>query len=582
MQYKEVQKIMYSTSEQFILIYEEKEKSIMESTESNEIREMGVTDVPCSEEQQDKLDIVKYVQGLEIFITKCLTPMSIAIQGDWGTGKTSTINMLQKRLEVKDKIKCVYFNTWQYSQFSMADDLYISFVNTLVRKCCTQKDKTKEIIEAVQKIGSKLFYNTVKDNSGVDMEELFKKQKEKMESVEKLKDEFAQMIAKEVKDKKNDRIVVFIDDLDRLNPEVAVELLEVIKLFMDVEKCIFVLAIDYEVVVSGVRSKYGQNVSEDKCRSFFDKIIQLPFRLPVESYCLEGLIRETVEDDILEGDIEPLTEFVGNLLGSNPRAFKCLANSFFLIKSVNNALQKGSDQRLDNALIFGSLCIQMCLPKFYQMLVAVEDENTLKELCNISTIEELAAYLTKQKLDLTLDEKEKKNIIRVSISFHDFLTDIQKNHKNIKDMFTQLSSVLQMTAITNVSTRNEQSQKRAAAIKVNKIVINGKEQDVDTPTEAIIEVYREFLGNDETLIRNYRAEEERILTDDAGRTDSFFRNKKELCKLGDKQMYIGVSSSTNDKMKYVNKLCNFIKRQGKEAHVVWTYNTEIIFDSDRA
>ena len=70
---------------------------------------------------------------------------------------------------------------------------------------------------------------------------------------------------------------------------------------------IFALAIDYEVVVSGVRSKYGQNVSEEKCRSFFDKIIQLPFRLPVESYRLEGLIRETVEDDILEEDIDPLT-----------------------------------------------------------------------------------------------------------------------------------------------------------------------------------------------------------------------------------------------------------------------------------
>ena len=46
----------------------------------------------------------------------------------------------------------------------------------------------------------------------------------------------------------------------------------------------------------------------------------------MEPYQLEGLIRETVEDDILEEDINPLTNFVSDLLGSNPRAYKRLAN----------------------------------------------------------------------------------------------------------------------------------------------------------------------------------------------------------------------------------------------------------------
>ena len=113
----------------------------------------------------------------------------------------------------------------------------------------------------------------------------------------------------------------------------------------------------------------------------------------MEPYRLEGLIRETVEDDIL---------------GSNPRAYKRLANSVFLIKSVNEALQKTSDPQLDNVLIFGSLCIQMCVPKFYQLLVSVSDE------------------------------KEKKNVFRCLNSFNEFLADIQKNHKNAK----QLPSIL--------------------------------------------------------------------------------------------------------------------------------------------
>lgn len=490
---------------------------------------IGVTDIPCNDEQQDMLDITKYVGGLEKFIRKCPTPMSIAIQGDWGTGKTSTINMLQKRLNSDGNIKCVYFNTWQYSQFNMSDDLYLSFVNSLVRKCCSQDDKAKDIIDAVKKIGTKFFYNTMKENTGVDLESFFKVQQEKMENVEKLKTKFADMIATELKGKEDGRIVVFIDDLDRLKPEVAVELLEVIKLFMDVDKCIFVLAIDYEVVVSGVRSKYGKNVSEEKCRSFFDKIIQLPFRLPVESYRLEGLIRDTVSDDIEEDDIEALTEFVSELLGANPRAYKRLANSYFLIKSVNEMLQKENDQKLDNVLIFGSLCIQMCVPKFYQLLVTVGDKKIFKEVSEISSEKELGDFLGKQKLDMELDEKEIRDMYRCLVSFYSFLSEVNKNHKSVKDIYLHLSGVLQMTAITSVSTSSEQ-KKRSAAIKINKIIVNGQEKTVERPTEAIFEVYKILLDSDMSRITAFMREEERILTDNEERKDGFFRNKRVLCE----------------------------------------------------
>lgn len=544
------------------------------------IKEVGVTDVPCIEEGQDKLDITKYVEGLEKFIRKCPTPMSIAIQGDWGTGKTSTINMLKSRLEKDGVIKCVYFNTWQYSQFSMSDDLYVSFVNALVRKCCTKDSTAKDILGIVQKMGTKLAMNAVKDNTGLDIEEFFKKQEEKMESVEKLKSKFERMIADEVDGNANGRVVIFIDDLDRLNPEVAVELLEVIKLFMDVKNCIFVLAIDYEVVVSGVRSKYGQNVSEEKCRSFFDKIIQLPFRLPVESYSLEGLIRETVTDDILEEDIEPLTEFVSDLLGANPRAYKRLANSFYLIKSVNEALDKEGDQQLDNVLIFSSLCIQMCISKLYQIIVGVPDEKVFKEFRKINSEELFEKYIVSSKLDLELHEKEKKIIFRFLVKYLEFLTEVEKSHKNVKDFYTRFTSVLQMTAITSVTAAGEQKE-RKAAIKVNKIVINGAEQNVSTPTIAIIECYKKILGDDLDLIKEYMEAEPRMLTDDETRLDAFFRNRREFCDKDGQKIFIGLSSSTNDKMRFTGKLCQFAKSRGIEAHIIWKDKDKVIFDSEK-
>lgn len=78
----------------------------------------------------------------------------------------------------------------------------------------------------------------------------------------------------------------FIDDLDRINPENAVQILELLKNMFEVNNCIFVLAIDYDVVVKGLKAKFGSNTGDDDraFRSFFDKIIQMPFSMPVGAY----------------------------------------------------------------------------------------------------------------------------------------------------------------------------------------------------------------------------------------------------------------------------------------------------------
>lgn len=77
-----------------------------------------------------------------------------------------------------------------------------------------------------------------------------------------------------------DRAVILVDALGRLQPAKAVELLEVLKLFLDCDKSVFVLAINYAVVSQGIKQKYGDSLGNDKGRSFFDKIIQVLFKMP--------------------------------------------------------------------------------------------------------------------------------------------------------------------------------------------------------------------------------------------------------------------------------------------------------------
>jgi predicted KAP-like P-loop ATPase len=52
------------------------------------------------------------------------------------------------------------------------------------------------------------------------------------------------------------RIVIFIDDLDRCNPEKALEVLESIKSFSDIEGIVYVIGMDSETINSLIKKKY--------------------------------------------------------------------------------------------------------------------------------------------------------------------------------------------------------------------------------------------------------------------------------------------------------------------------------------
>ena len=87
----------------------------------------------------------------------------------------------------------------------------------------------------------------------------------------------------------NGRLIVFVDDLDRCLPEQAIEVLEAIKLFLEVEGTVFVLGMDKEVVELGIQARYGAMfhtggmaraelpISGD---AYLQKIVQIPFHLP--------------------------------------------------------------------------------------------------------------------------------------------------------------------------------------------------------------------------------------------------------------------------------------------------------------
>ena len=540
---------------------------------------MGITDMPCTSEEEDLLEISKYVKGLGKFIRECQTPMSIAIQGDWGTGKTSTLNLLKKNLEAdKDTngIKCVFFNTWQYSQFNMEDSLYVSFVHNLVKQC----GGNDEILRIVAGFGKLAFFKAIDWKFGTNASEILdgfeKAKKDQMESVSKLQEDFAELVKKTGK-----RLVIFIDDLDRLNPEVAVELLEIIKLFVNVENSIFVLAIDYEVVVKGVRKKYGENLSEEKCRNFFDKIIQLPFKMPVERYNLTELVRKAVQEQthMTDEGVNIVAEFISDVMGTNPRTFKRLVNAFFLINSVNEIGEEAESKtkEINDVLMFCSLCIQMCLPKLYELMVTASTKKQLKELLEVKAAEEIRAYVTKYFIDMGETDKEFNEIIKGIRLFHEeVLNPVSEKFKE-EVVLEALFGLLAVTSITMVSADTAANSGRKSATKITHIRINEKEIAVASANAAIVETFRALLGKNMSYMEEFMLQNPAFLTNEETKNDSMFRQHKLLLRDGDTAIYLGVSSGTEAKIKQVAKLCQFLKDKGQINQVKWLNGEDELF-----
>ncbi len=95
------------------------------------------------------------------------------------------------------------------------------------------------------------------------------------------------------------RLIIFVDDLDRCLPEKAIELLEAIKLFLNVKRTVFVLGLDKDIIQQGIEIYYRQSGVESPIRGddYLEKIIQIPFHLPPpETQFVQDYIKMLLED----------------------------------------------------------------------------------------------------------------------------------------------------------------------------------------------------------------------------------------------------------------------------------------------
>ena len=345
------------------------------STEDN--KKQGLTDVAAT---VDLFNINKHLDGLSRFIKACNTPMTISIQGSWGSGKTSIMKMVQHEIE-KDVIP-VFFNTWQFSQFELGNSLAFSMIKVFLNKLQDDDSFIKHFTSVCSNALTTALKSVSIYNINVDLKKCTEKTADDnyAEQIETLHQHFQEVVDRACEREHKDRVVIFVDDLDRLVPSKAVELLEVLKLFLDCKQCVFVLAIDYEVVIRGAIEKYGfasynsekidekeRNREYEKGKSFFDKIIQVPFKVPVAVYDIKNYLKDgfnKINLKIDDNDLQDYIDLCASSIGSNPRSLKRLLNAFLLLTFIG----EGSidlNNKYKAKLLFAALCLQQYNEKIY-------------------------------------------------------------------------------------------------------------------------------------------------------------------------------------------------------------------------
>ncbi len=422
---------------------------------------MGCTDKPVSNSTEDLFEVSRYVDGLCSFVRSCDTPMTISIQGDWGSGKTSMMNMMKKELE-KD-IWPIWFNTWQFSQFNMGNSLVFSMIDVLLKKLDCDRSSIGKILGGIARNVVRVAADRV---AGGVVEEMVSDvmsgdSADYACEILELKEKFQKAVNDKLEKEKKNRVVVFVDDLDRLQPIKAIELLEVLKLFLDCDKCVFILAVDYEVVTLGIKEKFGDSVSEEKGRSFFDKIIQLPFKMPVAQYNIQEYVKKMMIGMSIaptEKDTELYTDLIKTSVGYNPRSMKRLFNTFQLLDIISN---KGSSKEDENKrkrkrILFATVCAQMSFEEFYLYLTSTTiDADTFLTLAQDSqSIEELRSFYPDDDSD-----KTEKKIKRLSAFIPYFIDSmISDDSEELSDDDVKiLNDMLKYSVITSVNAESSEN-----------------------------------------------------------------------------------------------------------------------------
>lgn len=241
-------------------------------------------------------------------------PVTVGVHGDWGAGKSSVLEMIEAALQDKNDVLCIKFNGWRFQGF---EDAKIALIEGIVTELIDKRPALTKAGGVVKDIFKRIDWLKVAKAGGglalaahgiilpghaeaaieaigeakdpekiaaaIQTAKSFFRPAEARNIPENIK-EFRKAFDALLKEASIMQLVVLIDDLDRCLPDIAIETLEAIRLFVFTSRMAFIVAADEAMIEYAVRKHFpdlpDSTGPQTYSRNYLEKLIQVPFRIP--------------------------------------------------------------------------------------------------------------------------------------------------------------------------------------------------------------------------------------------------------------------------------------------------------------
>lgn len=275
-----------------------------------------------SESEQDFLNFTEVADQIAVLATNHdLLPISIGVFGGWGTGKSTVLHLVENKLQ-NAKVKpilIIKFDAWLYQGF---DDARAALMEVVSNVLLDAAKNDHSLFKKAKSFAGRVNYfralgmiadfgvgmafgippglltragaamSSLLSGKGTredvaDLQDEAKKVQESvsaligsaekktpLKEIEAFRKEFGELL-----EGLNSTLVLFIDNLDRCLPDVAIGTLEAVRLFLFMPRTAFIIAADEDMIRHSV-AKHFHDPQVSHVRDYLDKVIQVPLRVP--------------------------------------------------------------------------------------------------------------------------------------------------------------------------------------------------------------------------------------------------------------------------------------------------------------
>jgi formylglycine-generating enzyme required for sulfatase activity/Cdc6-like AAA superfamily ATPase len=232
-----------------------------------------------------------------------------------------------------------------------------------------------------------------KEKVSIDFDVILKKNPYEVQvsELQQLQTQFERLVKTLVGD--SGRLVIFIDDLDRCTPDKVPEVLEAIKLFTNMPRCVYLIGLDHEIVRLGIENKY--KFGEDAAVEYLEKIIQIPFHLPgLEEYLIGRFVVDDYSD--VHHTCPTAPEVFAKGMEPNPRKVKRVLNIYRTLWELSKVREENWEMDpVEPELLAKMVVLQSRFSPLY--------EHFRREVEDIPLVEQCAILIFGARDDVELD-----------------------------------------------------------------------------------------------------------------------------------------------------------------------------------